>query len=57
MDVRLNGKRALVTGSSAGLGRVTARMLADEGVSVVVHGRAEDRAAAAAESIRRRRSE
>ncbi|WP_414710631.1 SDR family NAD(P)-dependent oxidoreductase [Pseudonocardia sp.] len=39
MDLQLTGKRALVTGSSAGLGEATATMLADEGASVVVHGR------------------
>lgn len=44
MDMGLTGKRALVTGSSAGLGRATAEMLAAEGASVIVHGR--DRARA-----------
>ena len=39
MDLGLQGKRALITGSSAGLGRSIAQVLAQEGVSVVVHGR------------------
>ncbi|MCV7417417.1 SDR family NAD(P)-dependent oxidoreductase [Mycolicibacterium litorale] len=39
MDMGLSGKRALVTGASAGLGRSIAAMLAAEGSSVVVHGR------------------
>ncbi|HZE33392.1 MAG TPA: SDR family NAD(P)-dependent oxidoreductase [Actinoallomurus sp.] len=51
MDMRLAGKRALVTGSSAGLGRATASALAAEGVTVIVHGRDEARATAEAEHI------
>lgn len=41
MDLHLNGKRALVTGSSSGIGEQIAKTLAAEGVSVVVHGRRE----------------
>lgn len=54
MDYRLAGKRALVTGSSAGLGEAIARMLADEGVHVVVHGRNTDRTRAVAAAITER---
>jgi len=39
MDLRLAGRRALVTGSSAGLGEAIAKCLAAEGAVVVVHGR------------------
>ncbi|MBP2708248.1 SDR family NAD(P)-dependent oxidoreductase [Microbispora sp. RL4-1S] len=52
MDLQLNGKRALVTGSSSGLGEATVRALAAEGVAVVVHGRDERRSHAVAASIR-----
>ncbi|GLY70215.1 SDR family NAD(P)-dependent oxidoreductase [Amycolatopsis taiwanensis] len=52
MDLQLNGKRALVTGSSAGLGEATAALLAAEGAAVVVHGRDEARAAKVADAIR-----
>ncbi|MEU7766938.1 SDR family NAD(P)-dependent oxidoreductase [Nocardia sp. NPDC049190] len=46
MDLNLTGRRALVTGSSNGLGAAAARMLAAEGAAVVVHGRNLDRARA-----------
>jgi 3-oxoacyl-[acyl-carrier protein] reductase len=41
MDLQLIGKRAVVTGSSSGIGEAIAKMLAAEGASVVVHGRRE----------------
>ena len=44
MDLKLKGRRALVTGSSSGIGEATARMLAQEGAAVVVHGRNRERA-------------
>ena len=39
MDLGLTGKRALVTGSTAGIGFATARALAREGAHVIVNGR------------------
>jgi NAD(P)-dependent dehydrogenase (short-subunit alcohol dehydrogenase family) len=33
MDLQLSGKKALVTGSSRGLGYATAHLLAEEGAS------------------------
>jgi 3-oxoacyl-[acyl-carrier protein] reductase len=42
MDLRLEGKVAIVTGSTAGLGLASARALAAEGVRVVISGRRGD---------------
>jgi NAD(P)-dependent dehydrogenase (short-subunit alcohol dehydrogenase family) len=43
MDLGLTGKRALVTGSTAGIGFATARALAREGAHVIVNGRTQAR--------------
>lgn len=51
MDLKLNGKRALVTGSSAGTGANIAKTLAREGVQVIVHGRDHHRARSVASDI------
>jgi NAD(P)-dependent dehydrogenase (short-subunit alcohol dehydrogenase family) len=39
MDLQLEGKKAIVTGGSAGIGLAVARLLAEEGVEVTVPGR------------------
>jgi NAD(P)-dependent dehydrogenase (short-subunit alcohol dehydrogenase family) len=44
MELQLRGKRALVTGSSSGIGAGIAKVLAIEGVAVAIHGRDESRA-------------
>jgi NAD(P)-dependent dehydrogenase (short-subunit alcohol dehydrogenase family) len=51
MDLKLKGRRALITGSTAGLGEAIAEMLAAEGATVVVHGRDEARAIAVTNRI------
>ena len=51
MDLQIKGKRALITGSSSGLGEAIATMLAAEGAEVIVHGRDEARTKAVAEKI------
>jgi NAD(P)-dependent dehydrogenase (short-subunit alcohol dehydrogenase family) len=54
MDLGLKGKRAVVSGSTAGIGFAIAAALAAEGAKVIVNGRTEARVAAAVEEIRRR---
>lgn len=51
MDLRLKGQRAVVTGSSAGIGEAIARRLSAEGAAVVVHGRRAEGVAAVAAAI------
>jgi NAD(P)-dependent dehydrogenase (short-subunit alcohol dehydrogenase family) len=53
MDLGLTGKRALVTGSTAGIGLAAARALAVEGASVTVNGRTEARVDDAVARLRR----
>ena len=52
MDLKLTGRRALVTGSSSGIGEGIVRMLAQEGCAVVVHGRNRERAEKVAADIK-----
>lgn len=52
MDLQLAGKRALVTGSTSGIGIGIARALAAEGAAVVIHGRNAARAEAVAGELR-----
>jgi gluconate 5-dehydrogenase len=51
---RLDGKRALVTGASRGLGRVMALALADAGADIVITGRTAETLERAAAEIRER---
>ena len=51
MELRLSGKKALVTGASYGLGYASAETLASEGVDLVICSRDEQRITKAAESM------
>jgi NAD(P)-dependent dehydrogenase (short-subunit alcohol dehydrogenase family) len=52
MDLKLERKLALVTGSTAGIGYATARLLAHEGAEVIVNGRKQTTVDAAIAKIR-----
>lgn len=49
--INLTGRTAIVTGSSAGIGRAIAEGLARAGASVVINGRRAERVTAAVEEI------
>jgi NAD(P)-dependent dehydrogenase (short-subunit alcohol dehydrogenase family) len=52
MNIQLNGRKAIVTGSTAGIGRATAEGLARAGANVVVNGRGDARVAEAVQQMR-----
>jgi NAD(P)-dependent dehydrogenase (short-subunit alcohol dehydrogenase family) len=47
-----NGKTALVTGSTDGVGRVVAKRLGEDGWRVLVHGRDRGRSGGSAAAVR-----
>ncbi|HIF71844.1 MAG TPA: SDR family oxidoreductase [Dehalococcoidia bacterium] len=51
MDLKLLGKRAIVTGGSRGIGKAIARALAEEGVTIVIASRGKDELDATAEEL------
>ena len=53
MDLKLENKTALVSGSTAGIGFAIAKALAAEGARVIVNGRTAARVSAAVDSIRK----
>ena len=55
MDLRIKGKKALVSGSTAGIGWAIADLLAGEGVHVWVNGRTQERVDAAVKQITQHR--
>jgi NAD(P)-dependent dehydrogenase (short-subunit alcohol dehydrogenase family) len=52
MKIELNGRKAIVTGSTAGIGRAIAEGLARAGAAVVINGRGEQRVTAALQELR-----
>jgi NAD(P)-dependent dehydrogenase (short-subunit alcohol dehydrogenase family) len=57
MDLQLRNKKVLVSGSTAGIGFAIASLLAQEGASVVVNGRSEDRVEEAVKRIRKEKKD
>ncbi|MFP4626708.1 MAG: SDR family oxidoreductase [Natronomonas sp.] len=51
MDLEIDGNAALVTASSSGLGKASAKALAREGVNVVINGRDDNRLEEAREDV------
>lgn len=51
MDLKLIGKKALITGSTSGIGFAIAQSLLSEGVSIVINGRTEERVQQAIEKL------
>jgi len=52
LDLGISGRRALIAGSSSGIGAAVATALAQQGVEVIVHGRSADSANAIAKQIK-----
>jgi NAD(P)-dependent dehydrogenase (short-subunit alcohol dehydrogenase family) len=57
IDLQLTNKKALVSGSTAGIGFAIASLLAQEGASVVVSGRSPQRVEEAVQRIRKDRKD
>jgi NAD(P)-dependent dehydrogenase (short-subunit alcohol dehydrogenase family) len=53
MDLKIKNKKALVTGSTAGIGFAIAKALANEGASVIVNGRTDHRVNSAVEQLKK----
>ncbi|MFD2617576.1 SDR family NAD(P)-dependent oxidoreductase [Terrilactibacillus laevilacticus] len=51
MDLKLSDKLVLVTGSSAGIGKATAKAFLEEGASVIINGRSNDKVQAVKEEL------
>src|SRR5476649_1084563 len=52
MDLQLNNKKALVTGSTAGIGYAIAKQLANENAEVYINGRTKERVEAAVKKLK-----
>ena len=53
MDLQLQGKKAIVTGSTQGIGFAIAKSLAKEGTEVVINGRSKESVRKALEDLRK----
>jgi len=57
MDLQLTNKKALVTGSTAGIGFAIASVLAQEGASVILNGRSKERVEDAVHRIKKEKKD
>jgi NAD(P)-dependent dehydrogenase (short-subunit alcohol dehydrogenase family) len=53
MIINLTGRRAVITGSTAGIGRATAEGLARAGASIILNGRGQERVSSAVRDMRK----
>ena len=53
MDLQLKGKTAFITGSTAGIGFATAKLLLQEGANVIINGRKESSVSTAVEKLKK----
>ncbi|PSN15999.1 ketoacyl reductase [filamentous cyanobacterium CCT1] len=53
MDFGIKGKVAVITGADSGIGRATAKLLADEGVKVALIDKTDDKLAAAVKELKK----
>ena len=56
MDLKLKGKKALVTGSTSGIGYAIAQSLLQEGASIIINGRTEERVLSAVDKLNKYKS-
>jgi NAD(P)-dependent dehydrogenase (short-subunit alcohol dehydrogenase family) len=52
MDLKIKNKRALITGSTQGIGFATAKKLCQEGVNVVINGRTEEKVSKSVQALK-----
>ena len=52
MDLKISGRTAVITGGDSGIGLATAKMLAAEGVNIILNDKTDTELEKAAEEVR-----